>query len=100
MAMTYTQQATWAADTANQDLVKQAMLEYAATVQAEASTVTNHTLRADFAARVTAEPDYWKPQVTANIATDAAMTTTPNDALLLASVTTAWNRMSAVPGAA
>jgi hypothetical protein len=100
MAMTYAEQTTFKTDAAWQDAVCQAALEYAATVRAESEATPNHVLRADFAARVTAEPDYWKGPITANVATDAALDTTPTDAELLTAVTAAWDRLSAVPGEA
>lgn len=101
--MTYAQQTTFKLDTAEQDRVCQAALTYCATVEAESAEAVGaalHTLRADFAARVRAEPDYWKPKIAASVATDAALGTTPSDAELLTAVTAAWNGLSVVPGAA
>jgi hypothetical protein len=103
MAMTYAEQATFVADTAMQDAVRQAALDYCATVETESAATVGadrHALRADFMARVVSEPDYWKVRIAATVARDAALDTTPTDAELLTAVTAAWDRLSAVPGAA
>lgn len=103
MAMTYAQQTTFKLDSDWQNAVCQAALDYCATVEGESAEdvgAARHALRADYAARVIAEPDLLKVSITATVARDASLSTTPSDADLLAAVTAAWDRLSAVPGVA